>query len=166
MAVFFTSDTHFGHSRIIELSKRPFKDVQEMDETMIARWNAKVAPTDLVYHLGDFAVGGDVYGDDALPYLRRLNGKVTLIVGNHDNRALKIADSFNGVHSLLEVRVGNQMIVLCHYAMRVWNKSHKVPGTYSATATVPWGSACRIVLISAWIAGTLLPYLSMRWQQR
>ena len=39
---FFTADQHFGHFNIMRLSKRPFASLDEMNETMIARWNDKV----------------------------------------------------------------------------------------------------------------------------
>jgi hypothetical protein len=46
VTAFFTSDHHFGHKRIIELAKRPFTSVDEMDEYMIVRWNDRVKPGD------------------------------------------------------------------------------------------------------------------------
>mgnify|MGYP001387686297 CR=1 FL=1 len=56
MTVWFTSDTHFGQQRTLELSRRPFKDVAEMDNTMVKNWNNLVSPKDTVYHLGDTLV--------------------------------------------------------------------------------------------------------------
>jgi len=82
MSIFFTSDTHFGHENIIKYCKRPFKDAAEMDKVLIRNWNRVVGPNDLVYHLGDFAVGGGPAG----PYLDQLNGRIILIHGNHDER--------------------------------------------------------------------------------
>ena len=79
MTAFFTSDHHFGHKRIIELAKRPFTSVDEMDEYMIVRWNDRVKPGDTIYHVGDFAF------TDHDPYLRRLNGQKFLVPGNHDH---------------------------------------------------------------------------------
>lgn len=43
--VFFTSDTHFYHARIVESSERPFNDIDEMNEALIRNWNA-VVPRD------------------------------------------------------------------------------------------------------------------------
>jgi hypothetical protein len=57
MNTFFTADHHFNHKRIIEYSSRPFKDVDEMNEVLIRKWNEKIKPKDTVYHLGDFAFG-------------------------------------------------------------------------------------------------------------
>lgn len=81
MTVFFTSDTHFGHERIITLSDRPFKDVTDMNEALVRNWNAVVGPDDHVYHLGDVALGGI---EHSMAYLSRLNGRKTLVTGNHD----------------------------------------------------------------------------------
>lgn len=78
---FFTSDTHFGHKRIIELCNRPFNDVHHMNEMLIANWNDMVAPGDTVYHLGDVALGPWVEWHNILT---RLNGYKILVVGNHE----------------------------------------------------------------------------------
>lgn len=40
--VFFTADMHFGHENVISFDRRPFETVEEMDEKLIRRWNAKV----------------------------------------------------------------------------------------------------------------------------
>lgn len=83
---FFISDTHFGHENTCTKFKRedgsplrPFADANEMDETMVERWNAAVKPHDTVYHLGDVVINKKF-----LPIMNRLNGKKKLIMGNHD----------------------------------------------------------------------------------
>jgi calcineurin-like phosphoesterase family protein len=118
--VFFTADTHFAHAKIVELFHRPFATVEEMDEELIKRWNVWVRPGDIVYHLGDFAYRRPGQ------YLDRLNGRaIHLIRGNHDDSMpAYIRERFASVSDMKRVKVGDQEIVLCHYAMRVWNKSH------------------------------------------
>lgn len=73
--IFFTSDTHFGSTRTLELSKRPFRNVKEMDWTMISRWNSVVGPSDVVYHLGDF---GETWPIDYL------SGNIKMVLGNYE----------------------------------------------------------------------------------
>lgn len=55
---FFTSDTHFNHANIIRLCDRPFKNIEQMNETLIANWNQVIRPDDTIFHLGDFCLGG------------------------------------------------------------------------------------------------------------
>lgn len=73
--VFFTADTHFGSERTLTLSRRPFKTVEEMDETLINNWNSVVGKDDIVWHLGDFG---------NYEVVKRLNGKINLIWGNYE----------------------------------------------------------------------------------
>lgn len=81
MKRFLTSDTHFGHARIIELSGRPFRDVQHMNEMLVHNWNSVVGLDDEVYHLGDAVMGSF---EENVKYLGRLNGTKFLVPGNHD----------------------------------------------------------------------------------
>ena len=75
---FATSDTHFGAERTLELSRRPFRNVGEMDLTLISNWNKTVRSKDNVIHLGDF-------GDRNV--LRLLNfSKMVFLKGNYENK--------------------------------------------------------------------------------
>lgn len=127
--IWFTSDTHFGHKNIIQYTQRPFESVEEMDETMIERWNERVAPNDSVYHLGDV---GLCPAPQLKEILDRLNGSIFLITGNHEKSALECKRRFEWIKDYYELRVadpdadnGRQKIMLMHYAMRVWNGSHR-----------------------------------------
>lgn len=121
---YFTSDHHFYHYNIIKYTQRPFSSTEEMNEAMFQNWNAVIKPDDYVYHLGDFAFC-DVY--KACDLLDRLNGIKFLIEGNHDRKLLKekrFRDKFGWIDKMAGVEVNGQYIILCHYAMRVWDKSH------------------------------------------
>lgn len=80
--IWFTADLHFGHSRIPELSHRPFNNVTEMNHTLVDNWNAYVAEDDIGYILGDLAVEGS--WRSGLEYAQQMNGRLRLITGNHD----------------------------------------------------------------------------------
>jgi calcineurin-like phosphoesterase family protein len=123
MAIWFTSDTHFGHDSIRRLVGRPFATVEEMDATIIARWNAVVAPDDTVWHLGDFC-----YRNAAAPehYVRRLNGRIHLVAGNHDRVTVRDwSHLFESVQQLAVLEAGGKSIVLCHYPLREWDKAYR-----------------------------------------
>jgi len=152
--VFFTSDTHFNHGNIIKYALRRFclneyeaavfktedvetinalpiaeESIRKHDETLIANWNAKVGANDIVFHLGDFALGGNL--GYVCRILRRLNGTIHYIEGNHDKLISRIwydeldNNKLETYKNFDEIQVNGQSIVLCHYALRVWNGSHK-----------------------------------------
>lgn len=77
----YVSDSHFNHNRIIDYCNRPFNSVEDMNETMIKRWNSVVGKDDIVWHLGDFALGNKEYITNIV---NQLNGKIKLTKGNHD----------------------------------------------------------------------------------
>jgi len=116
--IFFTADTHFDHFNIIGYCQRPFSGLDEMNEALIAGWNAAVGPDDTIYHLGDFARRRPEY------FLRRLNGRKHLIIGSHDEDLLRLGAYFVEQTPLKETTIQGQRLVMCHYAMRVWAGSH------------------------------------------
>ena len=112
---FFTADQHYGHANIIRFCQRPFASVEEMDRELIRRHNEIVGPDDTVIHAGDFA-----YRSTRTPqsYLQELNGHHILVRGSHDKWLDEAA------REILELKLERQHIVVCHYALRVWPRSH------------------------------------------
>lgn len=126
--LWFTSDHHFGHANIIRFSNRPFADADEMNEMLIAKWNDVVVENDTVYHLGDLFW---MPASEAKGIRERLHGRICLLRGNHDKTADSMKSAFEWIKDYYELKVddedapdGKQRVVLCHYAFRVWNKSH------------------------------------------
>jgi calcineurin-like phosphoesterase family protein len=79
MNVWLTADPHFSHRRIPELAGRPYGDVDTMNDDLVARHNELVAHDDLVWLLGDVALGSG-----GVDQVGRLNGRIRLVPGNHD----------------------------------------------------------------------------------
>lgn len=120
--IFFTADTHLDHTRIIDLSKRPFKSRDEMNETIIENWNRVVHPQDTVYHLGDFAFARV---DRATQLLRILNGHKHLIHGNHDDDHVVKARGWASSRPYYRLRKAIQTsIILFHYPVEIWDRRH------------------------------------------
>ena len=135
--IYITADPHLQHSNIIRYCKRPWirpgdldtegnwvsdsiarSRCSEMDETIIVNWNSRVTSKDIIYIVGDLGFG------DLNNILRRLNGTKILILGSHDKSALQYPQYFAKISPLMEIKIEEQPIILCHYAMRVWSKSH------------------------------------------
>jgi calcineurin-like phosphoesterase family protein len=125
--IFFTSDTHFQHEKVIRFSKRPFASVDEMNDALVRNWQAVVADEDVVYHLGDVTWK---WNPETRDLLARLPGVKHLLVGNHDHRHTRNAPIWASVQPYAELKVsqadGSQrLIVLCHYPFAVWRDSHR-----------------------------------------
>ena len=116
--VFFSSDTHFCHNQPFLYEPRDFQSVEEMNEAIIERWNKVVKPDDVVYHLGDIMLNDDIKGIECL---RRLNGQIFLIYGNHDTDRRKnfIAEEcpykMIGGWYAIPIKYGKFSFFLSHY---------------------------------------------------
>ena len=122
--VFFTSDTHFNHTNIIRYCDRPFKNTDDMNEKLIGNWNSVVGPDDIVFHLGDFCLGGSA---EWTKVLDRLNGKIYLIIGNHDLKNMKqgFIGRFEHVAMEMRIEIGKQKIYLNHYPFLCFEGGYK-----------------------------------------
>ena len=105
--------------------------ISMMNKHLIDNINATVGTDDTLWHLGDWAFAPDKdYARACEEYRGRIKCKnIHIIWGNHD-KPKKIKHLFISDHTLTEVKIQTSMprpvnVVLCHYALAVWNKSHR-----------------------------------------
>ncbi|MBO7211796.1 MAG: metallophosphoesterase [Methanobrevibacter sp.] len=120
--VFFTSDLHFYHENIIRYCKRPFKTIDEMNQSLIDNWNKTVPKDGIVFILGDFCFGQRTVWNSLL---KQLNGKKYLIIGNHDRLSQIDYQSFEMCVDLLSIKIQKTSFVLSHYPFLAWGGSHR-----------------------------------------
>ena len=120
--IFLTSDTHFGHDREFIWKARGFNSVEEMNETIVQKWNDTISVEDDVYILGDVILGDP----GNIEYVKRLNGKLHIVLGNHDTS--KREEMYRNLPNVVEVaEVGIRLkykkhhFVLTHYPMMTGN---------------------------------------------
>lgn len=137
--IFFTSDTHYGHSSICrgtsswgDKSKtRNFETIDEMNEALVKRINSRVGENDVLVHLGDWSFGGF---ENIEKFRKEIKCKnIHLILGNHDHHIEKnkenIRDLFSSVnhYSVLGIRKTNgktvekTSLVVCHFPIASWD---------------------------------------------
>jgi len=124
MKTFVTSDLHFFHKNIIQYAKRPFDSVEEMNSTLVNNWNSTISDEDHVYLLGDVSFGTS-YQTSLI--LEELNGKIHLILGNHDLKRKQFFRNHGRITSVedyAEIEVGGVFVILFHYPIQEWNGSH------------------------------------------
>ena len=87
-----------------------------MDEGIIDRFNQVVGINDTTIHAGDFTLISNVE-EVYKKYVKRLNGLHVFLIGSHDRwNKSKL--------SIFERNIEGYHVVVCHYAMRVWPRSH------------------------------------------
>jgi len=153
--IHYVSCLHFGHDRAFIYEPRGFKSVKEHDEGLIARWNERVKPSDIVHSIGD-----TIFGENAELRLEELFKvlnfrKLYLASGNHTagwkqlyRRIMNERYAPYGVNSpevypleyrpfvgqektvyfmpnYYEIYVGKQAAVLCHYPIYPHNGAGK-----------------------------------------
>ena len=126
--IFFTSDTHFWHNKICEYMNRPFKNVMKMNDAFVNNWNNVVGKDDIVFHLGDFSFGEI---DQIREIRNKLNGKIYLILGNHDReRYMKYKEEYDNMFVRCSremfVTIGQQKIYMNHYPFLCYSGCRKM----------------------------------------
>ncbi len=113
---YFTSDTHFFHTNIIQYCNRPFCDVDEMNAYLVYAWNTVVTNADeIVNFIGDFSFGS---AEQTKEIFGQLKGRKRLIVGNHDKSRSKNWWRSIGFEEVVDskiIQLGKFEVTLCHY---------------------------------------------------
>lgn len=115
--ILYIADCHFYHDRICrELDNRGFSGFEEMNAHMINQWNSKVTSRDDVFILGDFSI---TKPDATIKILEQLNGKLHLIMGNHDkyieDRHYLWNNWFRSIEYYQEIHDNGRNVILSHY---------------------------------------------------
>ncbi|MDE5746670.1 MAG: metallophosphoesterase family protein [Acetatifactor sp.] len=133
---YYIADIHFFHGSLNKrMDRRGFANAEEMNEYMISRWNQKVRENDEVVILGDLSWGN---AEITSMLLRRLNGKLYLIQGNHDHFVSKTTmdmGRFVWVKPYAEMHDNKRKVILCHYPIMCYNGQYRLdengnPKTY------------------------------------
>ena len=112
MKFWFTADMHLGHKNIIEYCNRPFESIYHMNEEIIRRYNERVKPEDVVFHIGDFCFKGSWKEGKhvtSAEWEKRLNGKIIHIKGNHDYH-----NSCKTIINGILIEFANEKVYLVH----------------------------------------------------
>jgi len=128
--VWFASDYHFCHANVIKYDGRPYKDVEEMNESLILNWNDCVGVDDTVFYLGDLSF--DRSGKQTKEIMSRLNGKIHYILGNHDDeKDMRRLNRFETISDYINLSIPDednprkkQGIMMMHYPILSWDKAH------------------------------------------
>lgn len=103
MNIWVSSDLHFFHENIIRYCRRPFVDVNCMNQEIVRRWNSLVGADDVAIIVGDVSAGLQRRLDELAAILNNMNGVKILVRGNHDhepdnfylsNGFVKVAEHF------------------------------------------------------------------------
>lgn len=120
--IWLTSDLHFYHENVLKYQSttRPFESINDMNEAIIEHWNSVVSNNDVVIDLGDMFFASQ---DECESILKRLKGTVIHIAGNH-SKVLRNRLWNDQCYDHFEFSFNGNLIVLNHYPLRVWNRSH------------------------------------------
>ena len=134
----YISDLHFFHENLLKgLDKRPFSNINEMNNYLIEKWNEKVNGGDQVIILGDLFWSNKV--DELNKILNKLKGQIALIEGNHDHNWLKKEgvnlNRFQWIKQYAEMEDKKRHVIACHYPIFCYNHQYLVneegnPRTY------------------------------------
>ena len=129
--IYLTSDWHIGHEKVLEMSNRPFKDMEHMKRVLINNYNSTVREGDVCYFLGDM---GWNRADVLREVIGQLNGTKILIQGNHDKNGLSC---FDLVLQGAKIKIGGKIVTLSHYPL-LGVKREDTAGMRESTGEENW----------------------------
>lgn len=123
---FYTSDLHFFHKNICNLTDRnTVTNPENHTQWLIDLWNFQVSEYDTVYVLGDFSFGNL---EKTKEVIQKLKGNIVLILGNHDKESdIKLLYNSELIYfyfNYLEIKIEGVKTCMSHYPMVSWNKKH------------------------------------------
>lgn len=115
-----TSDQHFGCENLVRNTRPKFSSIEEHDEHLIVRCNAKAKKNDTLIMVGDLC------HHDPLYWRACLDCKdIRFVLGNHDAEK-EIRRWFKHVYHYKSYRTPNgSKIWFSHYPTAFWEGSHK-----------------------------------------
>jgi calcineurin-like phosphoesterase family protein len=141
--LFFTSDTHYGHSNICRATTkwidaddvtRDFKSLDHMNDTIVDNINSIVDENDILFHLGDWSFGGF---ENIEEFRNRIVCKnIHLVLGNHDEHIDRNKDNiqrlFTSVNHYINLdlrrpsmkgkgQMDKYKFILCHFPIASWD---------------------------------------------
>ena len=152
--LFFTADTHFGGTEIINRENRPFTNHKEMDLFLIKTFNTQANRSDTIYCLGDFINYNELEKDnwkESFNYVKEIDASIVLLLGNNEERVIKeefdnnfesfkeylLNVGFRNVFNSYYINILNQRVFLNHYPSRhdkttfnLFGHTHRITGFY------------------------------------
>ena len=124
MSAYVFSDPHFHHENMAK--HRGFSSAEEMNEHIVKSWNETVSKKDAVYLLGDITMEKKNY-----EILKRLNGIINVVLGNHDERqhVKFMLEYVNSVSGMIDYK--NKVILThcpIHPSQLEFRYSHNIHG--------------------------------------
>jgi len=126
MTIWLTSDWHLFHVNILDYCARPFRNVQHMQETIVANYQQRVAEDDVVWFLGDLTMQGSRQIQGVQKIISRLPGQKHFILGNHDRFKVQsyLRMGFLSFHTSIDLQYRGQQYHLVH------DPKNAPPGTH------------------------------------
>ncbi len=124
---YFTSDWHLGHVKMLTEDNEPFDNIWQKNQKLIEE-ACKLTEDDHLFYQGDLSF---LKPKETLELILPIKAKLYWVAGNHDTKLFKykpLRDLFEWILPQAEIYLKDDdekiKVVLNHYAMKKWNKSH------------------------------------------
>ena len=111
-----TADWHVGHEKCLKFDNRPFRNMNDMCNALVKRYNAVVPTYGRCFFLGDMG-----WGNESLlrSVITKLNGTKILVLGNHDRGSNAMYSAgFDVVLNSATVYIANERVTMSHCPLR------------------------------------------------